>query len=74
MLGAVKIESGWLKVVKEFNAEYQNHADYAGSCDVTSSALLRTALDDNLKRLGQAREMTNRIQKLRKSSGISIDD
>jgi len=74
MLGTVKIESGWLKVVKEFNAEYQNHADYAGSCDVTSSALLRTALYDNLKRLGQAREMTNRIQKLRKSSGISIDD
>lgn len=61
MLGNVKIESGWLKVVKEFNAEYKNHKDYAGSCDSTSSALLRTALDDNLKRLGQAREMTNRI-------------
>lgn len=74
MLGTVKIEEGWLKVVKEFNEEYQKHSDFAGSCDATSSALLRTALDDNLKRLGQAREMTNRIQKLRKSSGISIDD
>lgn len=74
MLGNIKIEEDWLKVSKEFNAEYQNSPDYAGSCDTTSSALLRTALDDNLKRLGQAREMTNRIQKLRKSSGISIDD
>jgi hypothetical protein len=41
---------------------------------MTSSVLLRTTLDDNLMQMGQAREITNRIQKLRKAVGISIDD
>jgi len=36
--------------------------------------MLVTAMDDNLKQLGMSREITNRIQKLRKSTGISIDD
>ena len=31
-------------------------------------------MDETLIRMGHAREMTNRIQKLRKSLGISIDD
>jgi len=41
---------------------------------MTSSVLLKTTLDDNLQQMGQAREITNRIQKLRKTAGISIDD
>jgi len=74
MLGDVKIESGWLRVEKVFNAKYAAHTEYAGASDMTSSVLLRTALDDNLKLMGQSREVTNKIQKLRKSAGISIDD
>lgn len=31
-------------------------------------------MDDNLKQMGMSREITNRIQKLRKSTGVSIDD
>ena len=41
---------------------------------MTSSVLLKTTMDENLKKLGLSREITNRIQKLRKGSGISIDD
>ena len=41
---------------------------------MASSVLLVTTMDDNLVRMGHCREMTNRIQKLRKSIGISIDD
>jgi isoleucyl-tRNA synthetase len=63
-----------LRVEKVFNAKYLADPDYAGASDMTSSVLLRTALDENLKLMGQSREMTNRIQKLRKSAGISIDD
>jgi nucleoid-associated protein YejK len=74
MIGDVKIEAGWLRVEKVFNAKYQAHTDFAGASDMTSSVLLKTALDENLKLMGQSREMTNRIQKLRKSAGISIDD
>lgn len=74
MISNVKIEKDWLKVVKEFNSEYKEHTEFSGSCDDTSSVLLKISLDDNLKRLGKAREIINRIQKLRKSSGISFDD
>lgn len=41
---------------------------------MTSSVILNIVLDDNLKVLGVARELTNKIQKLRKSSGVQIDD
>jgi isoleucyl-tRNA synthetase len=61
MLGDVKIESGWLRVEKVFNAKYLADPDYAGASDMTSSVLLRTALDENLKLMGQSSEMTNRI-------------
>ena len=36
--------------------------------------MLKTTLDPELQQMGQAREITNKIQKLRKSTGISIDD
>lgn len=41
---------------------------------MTSAVLLHTTLDDNLRQMGQSRELTNKIQKLRKETGISIDD
>ena len=31
-------------------------------------------MDDNLKLLGQSREITNKIQRLRKSCGVSVED
>ena len=36
--------------------------------------MLNTKLTPELKRQGLSREITNRIQRLRKNSGISIDD
>ena len=41
---------------------------------MTSAVLLQTTLDDNLKQMGQSRELTNKIQKLRKEIGVSIHD
>ena len=74
MLGNIKIESDWLKVEKIFNEKYKNSDEYGCATDTKASVLLRTILDDNLRLMGQSREITNRIQKLRKSTGISIDD
>jgi len=74
MMGDIKIEQGWLKVEKIFKDKYQKSDEFACASNMTSAVLLKTQLDDNLKQMGQSREVTNRIQKLRKSSGISIDD
>lgn len=74
MLGQLKLEPGWLKVEKIFKAKYQKSDEWACASSETSAVLLVTVMDDNLIRMGHSREMTNRIQKLRKSLGISIDD
>jgi hypothetical protein len=74
MHGDLKIEQDWLKVEKKFNDKYLKSEEFACASNMTSSVLLRTTLDDNLLQMGQAREITNRIQKLRKAVGISIDD
>ena len=74
MHGDLKIEQDWLKVEKKFNDNYSKSEEFACASNMTSSVLLRTTLDDNLMQMGQAREITNRIQKLRKAVGTSIDD
>ena len=48
--------------------------EYTCANNMTLSVILRPNLDDNLMKMGQAREITNRIQKLRKPVGISIGD
>lgn len=40
----------------------------------SSSVMLDKVLDDELKSVGLARSLTSNIQKLRKDTGISIDD
>jgi isoleucyl-tRNA synthetase len=39
-----------------------------------SSVMLDVVQTEELKQIGISREVTNRIQRLRKTSGISIDD
>jgi hypothetical protein len=73
-LGKITIEEGWLKVEKIFKDEYQQSDRYAVASSDLSCVLLETAMDQTLIRMGHAREMTNRIQRLRRSLGISIDD
>lgn len=41
---------------------------------MVSSVMLDKVLDDELKSVGLARSLTSNIQKLRKDTGISIDD
>lgn len=73
-LGPHTIQEGWLRVEKVFTDDYQKNADFGCASNMTSSVLLKTALDDNLRQMGASREVTNKIQRLRKSAGVSIDD
>lgn len=73
-VGEHKILPGWLKVEKVFKPKYAEAEDHACASNMTSAVMLRTALDDELRLMGQTREVTNRVQKLRKSTGVSIDD
>jgi len=74
MIGDIKIEAGWLKVEKIFKDKHAQSKVTACASNMTSSVLLNIEQDENLKQLGTSREITNRIQKLRKSSGVQIDD
>merc|ERR1711935_1172903 len=65
---------GWLKVQKIFNNDYAKSNDFGCASDDKTCIMLKCTMDENLKQMGMSREITNRIQKLRKSTGISIDD
>lgn len=73
-IGDITIESNWLKVEKLFNDKCKKDTNIGCSTDSQSCVMVDIVINENLKQLGQAREIRNRIQKLRKSTGISIDD
>jgi isoleucyl-tRNA synthetase len=62
------VETGWLEIVEEA----------AGALVVKSeegfAVALDPALDDELRAEGMAREVVNRVQRLRKESGLEITD
>ena len=49
MIGDIKIESGWLKVERYFNDEWNNNPDFGCASNMISSVLIETKLDENLK-------------------------
>mmetsp|Transcript_8452 Transcript_8452/g.14177 ORF Transcript_8452/g.14177 Transcript_8452/m.14177 type:complete len:325 (+) Transcript_8452:2712-3686(+) len=73
-VGEVVVENGWLKVEKVFSDKFQKDESFGCSSSMGSSVMINIVLDENLKKMGYAREVTNRIQKLRKNKGVSIDD
>lgn len=63
-----------LKVVKTFTQETKNDKRWSCESKGTATVMLDTQITPELKRQGISREITNRIQRLRKTSGISIED
>jgi len=65
---AVPLEAEWLEVVEEAAGELvvKAHEGYAAALDVE--------LDDELRAEGMARELVNRIQRMRKEAGLEITD
>ena len=69
-----QITEGMLKVVKSFTAAVKADKKWACESKGAATVMLDTHLTPELKRQGLSREITNRIQRLRKESGISIED
>lgn len=64
----VRLEPEWLEVVEEARGDFvvRSEGGYTAALDPT--------LDDELRAEGVARELVNRIQRLRKDSGLDITD
>lgn len=73
-VAGLTVEKGMLNVSKSFNKEYKDNKSWAVASSMRSSVMLDVVQTEELKNIGLAREVTNRIQRLRKTSGISIDD
>jgi len=69
-----EIVSGMLTVSKHFKPEFSKSSQWAVASNMKSSVMLDVVQTEELKHIGISREVTNRIQRLRKTSGISIDD
>jgi len=63
-----------LKVVKTFTDSVKADKDWGCESKGSATVMLNTKVTPELKRQGLSREITNRIQRLRKNSGISIED
>lgn len=73
-VNGLEVVTGMLTISKHFKPEYVNSKEWAVASNMKSSVMLDIVQTDQLKHIGIAREVTNRIQRLRKTSGISIDD
>jgi len=73
-IDGIKIEQGWLAVKRSFNKEYSEKKDLAVTSSDVSCIMLSTNVDDELRQIRDSREISNRIQKLRKSSGVQLED
>ena len=75
MIGDCEVVEGMLKVQKQFRDSVVQDASWGQQAsDKGANVMLSIAMTPELKGLGQSREITNRIQRLRKTSGISIED
>jgi isoleucyl-tRNA synthetase len=65
---AVQLDPAWLEVVEAASGDLvvKAHEGHAAALD--------PSLDDELRQEGMARELVNRIQRLRKESGLEITD
>jgi len=73
-VSGLEITEGMLKINKEFNDALKKDSKWAVHSSMMSSVMLDTVQDEDLLHQGLGREITNRIQRLRKTSGISIED
>ena len=69
-----EVLEGMLKVQKSFKKELTANQEWACETSDLANVMLYTVKNEQLMRQGLSREVTNRIQRLRKTSGISIED
>jgi len=57
----VEIQEGWMKITKKFNDSIKQDPTVGSDCNVETSVLLDLRVDENLKSMGVAREIVNKI-------------
>jgi isoleucyl-tRNA synthetase len=72
-VGELTVTQEMLKVTKQFNETYSTSKQWAVASNEVS-VMLDCVQTESLMQHGLSREITNRIQRLRKTSGISIED
>lgn len=70
----VEVQEGWLQISKKFNEKFSKDEQLGVDSSLDMSVMLDMVLDDKLKQKGMAREIVNKVQKLRKAAGLNIDD
>jgi isoleucyl-tRNA synthetase len=70
----VEIQENWIQITKKFSDKYINNAELGVDTNVESSVILDLKIDEQLKQMGLAREVVNKVQMLRKTTGLNIDD
>ena len=60
-IDGVEFLEGWLKVSKDFNKDYKESSVYAVASSLDTSVMLLTTLNENLKVMGIAREVVNKV-------------
>ena len=63
-----------LKINKDFNKKVYDDHSWGQKASSKTNVMLNIDIDDEMLGMGRAREVTNRIQRLRKNTGISIED
>ena len=63
-----------LKINKDFNKKVLEDHAWGQKASSKSNVMLNIEFTDEMLGMGRAREVTNRIQRLRKNTGISIED
>lgn len=74
VIDGIEFKEGWLTVSRSFNDKIKNDKEVGCDSNLNASVMLSLVIDENLKRMGVAREVVNKVQKLRKEAGLNIDD
>jgi len=69
-----EITSEMLKIQRAFKKEHSKSKEWACETSDLANVMLYTVKNEQLMMMGLSREVTNRIQRLRKTTGISIED
>ena len=73
-IDGITVLEGELKPNKHFSEAWSNHNQWAGSTDKDFAVLINTEETKEIRLAYLAREYLSKIQKLRKDSGVEIDD
>jgi isoleucyl-tRNA synthetase len=70
----VEIKKGWITVSKLFNEKYTSMTEIGVDSNLDAAVILDLHIDTELKQMGMAREIINKVQKLRKEAKLNIED